>query len=683
MNLKKTLLNIRNNPKKSFVQGTFIEARPEQDNQLGSIFVLSEVNQAERLDEKIIYVITQLLEKNYFLNENIFLSNQINSLKIESIFEASLVKTNQELLEFIDQEKINFKFKNLNITVGLIFKNQIHFSNLGQNKAFLIKKNQENLQVSDINPDDDEQNLEDISAGKIFSSIISGEIPQDSYIIFSNASLSEYLLNDDFIKILEDLKLEGATEQIKNLLNKINNYSNFTGVFLKNTKPEFEKQPEPYYSPSLTETEKKTEELLNNTGTISKDSIKKVFKIFNIFKILKKPYQALIKKLKRKKEKPEKLDLSITKPRKSKTKKILLILIVALLLVLLLKLYFQRNKNENIIQEKNSSDIEEQIKQKQNQIDSSLLYNNEERAREIIEELDQLMKSLSPKEKNKIKNYEELEESLNEQIRQIQKMILISDPLELGNFSTLKNEANPVALVRSIKNNKIYSLDPQNNTIYSLDLNNRVLSTVNDNELLKGEKAFSSSDSQDNSYFLVNNQLITINSEEKISFNTINVDNPLAIESLGIYNNRPYLINKESNNIIRYSKSGNTFTSPLSWLKEDPGFKLKDIAIDFSIYILDDNGQVFKFLEGRKENFSLDVISPKSEANKIALSQNYILTLDQKNQRVILYNREDGKFINQYYSDKFNDLKDFIINESEKKVYLLNNTSVYELDLAI
>ena len=44
MNLKKTLLNIRNNPKKSFVQGTFIEARPEQDNQLGSIFVLSEVN---------------------------------------------------------------------------------------------------------------------------------------------------------------------------------------------------------------------------------------------------------------------------------------------------------------------------------------------------------------------------------------------------------------------------------------------------------------------------------------------------------------------------------------------------------------------------------------------------------------------------------------------------------------
>lgn len=688
MSIKKSLINITNNPNKSFIQASFIDSEKVKNENFSSLFVLTEINYPDRLAEKIVFIITQLLEKNYFLNEKIILSDQLNSLKIESIFESALVKTNRELLEFIDQEKINFNFKDLNIIVGLIYDDQIHFSSMGQNKSFLIRKTDKGCQISDINPDNEDHEIEDLASGKIFSSIISGELPNNSYTIFTNASLSQYLLNEDSVKILEELKLEGATEQIKNLLKKINNYSNFSGIIIKNFNNELEKEEFKYSESNLSLTEKNTEKLLNSPGSINKENFNKNINNFlnriNIFKYLIKPFKAIKKiKIKIKKEKNNN-DLPVVNEKKSKTKKILLILLGVLLLLLAAKLYFQKNEEQKVFEEETASTFEEQIIQKQNQIDSSLLYNNEIKAKEIIEELRNLMNSLNDKDKNKIKNYSDLEKKLEEQINQIQKMIKISEPNELANFSIINGNANTKSVILSDKANKIYAIDSENKSIYSLNLNDNIIGKLSENELIQGENPISADDINNNSYFLTDNQIITIDSEEKISFTKINIDNRDAIKSFDIYNNRPYLVNSEKNQIIRYSKNGNEFSSPTEWLKDNSNINPIGLAIDFSIYILNQDGQVFKYLEGKKEEFQTDAIDPILETSEIIrLSDNYIFIIDKNQKRLIIYTREKGTFVNQYSSDKFNDLRDLAIDEEQKKAYLLNGNIIYEINLIL
>ena len=94
MPIKTSLINIVNNQNKSFVQASFIEPSidKEKAKQAGLLFNLAEINQPDKMAEKIIFVINQLLEKNYYLNEKIFLTDQINGLKIESVFSLFTVQ---------------------------------------------------------------------------------------------------------------------------------------------------------------------------------------------------------------------------------------------------------------------------------------------------------------------------------------------------------------------------------------------------------------------------------------------------------------------------------------------------------------------------------------------------------------------------------------------------------------
>lgn len=688
MPIKTSLVNILNNPNKSFIQVSIIDPHKNQSEKAGSLFILSEVNQPSKITEKIIFIISQLLEKNYYLNDKIFLAEQLNSLKIEAIFESALVRSNRELLDFIEQQKISFNFKTLNIIVGLIYEEQIHFSSMGQNKSFLINKNNDNWQISDINPNDEEREIEELASGKIFSSIISGELPENSYIIFSNPSLSQYLLSDEFIRIIGELKLEGATEQIKNYLKKINNYSNFCGLLIKNTHSSISNDIK-YYDSDLINAEKKTEKLLTIPGSINtKKTIKKISSLLNkinIFRGLPKIIRKILKKIKTKKEKSIEIANHSETSNKWKNKKILLIVASLLLLILIGNLFLQKKEKNEILVEENASSFEELIEQKQNQIESALLYNNEARAKEILAELQEIIESLSDKEKNKIKNYNELEEKIKEQIEKIQKIIKLSNPKEIANFSNLSqgNEVNVTAITGKTESSKIYAIDGQNNNIYLLNLKENIISNLTNNDLISGNHAVSAN-SQNNSYFIIGNQLVNINEQEQISFNKINLENIENLSSFDIYNNRPYIVDKKQNQIIRYNKVGNEFSSPTNWLKDNSNINIQGIAIDYSIYILTQEGDVRKYLEGRPENFSTDKIEPPIEkADYLKIVDRYIFVVDKSGQRIIVFYKENGLFINQYYSDKFDNIKDIVIDEKSNKIYILNNNSVYEVDIIL
>ncbi len=694
MFIKISSININNNPDKSLVQAQKIENHCDGRLKFGHLFVLVEINKPSGHSNTIAKTIIDSLNSAYYQNDRMILSEQLTSLKIESFFEAALVKTSKTLLEYIDREKINIDFRDLNVTAGLIYEGEIYLSNRGKNKSFLIRKIKESYEISDINPEDDIENND--QENKIFSSIISGDIPNNSYIIISNPSLSEYLLNKEFIEIMDKLNLEGAKEQIKNSLAKINTYSNFSGLIIKNclleekmknncileTKKDF--RPENNH---LYQSESQTEKLLNNTGSIDKKrvstSIKRMLSKINIFAIPAKIYLKIKNNQinnKNKKEPQLAIQLETKKDTGEKKKRKIFIPLIAILIVFLaVNIYLKNNKEKKVEQQENISNIEESLNQKQKQIESFLLY-NEDQALEAINSLRDEISGLSDKEREKVANLPEIEQKLQTYLDQIRKMNRIDNPVELANLSVLNNQAVPYSL--SISGKNIYVSDAQNGKIYTINQDDGLSSVLAESELLKSEKILSNRDSNGDAIFVNDKQFIRVDKNKKITYTKINTENFSNLSSFGFYNNRVYLLDTEKKQIFRYNLEGGEYKSPTAWIKDITPENPVSIEIDYNIYLLEKSGKINRYLSGNKEQFETKEIDPKIDSPKtIRLDKKYIYISETSEKRVIIFDRNNGFFVKQYYSPVFDNIKDFAVEDGI--VYILNGTTIYKINLDI
>ena len=65
------------------------------------------------------------------------------------------------------------------------------------------------------------------------------------------------------------------------------------------------------------------------------------------------------------------------------------------------------------------------------------------------------------------------------------------------------------------------------------------------------------------------------------------------------------------------------------------------------------------------------------------INNDYIFVFDKTQKRLIIFLKKDGSFINQYSSDKFTDIRDFAIDDKNKKAYFLNDNTIYSIDLIL
>jgi len=282
---------ILNSAKSDGLSDIFV-AQPDslKENLAGKAFILAEIGGKRSDGEKLFDFLVTSLNDHYYNDEKILFRDKIEGLKIENIFEAAVAKINKSLTEFLSREKIKLNPAETNITLGVIFENNLHFSNFGRNRALLIYKHGSDYEVINVETNAAEtplvskNNQSDKNTTlipKIFSSVISGEIPVNSYFIFSSESLPEYLSNQEMIKIVTKLPPMTAAEQIKNVLNQINTYVPFLGIIVKNVTglPILDKTEEKELSEmvssahtsisSLNNTEAKTEQMLSPAGLIN------------------------------------------------------------------------------------------------------------------------------------------------------------------------------------------------------------------------------------------------------------------------------------------------------------------------------------------------------------------------------------------------------------------------------
>lgn len=365
--------------------------------------------------------------------------------------------------------------------------------------------------------------------------------------------------------------------------------------------------------------------------------------------------------------------------------KIYIAIIVLCIIVLAVNLILLKKKNITNQNQEKYTNIADQIEQKQNQVDASLLYNDQARATTLFSEIKTLMVQLPNKTKEEQDAINKFTNKLNEQISKINKAVVIA-PTEIINFASTGENVNPTKMAWLGADKQIYVLDNNAKSLYDVSLSSKSVKNIAIDDKIIGSLNYPVVDNNKNIYFLKNNGFVKfeIGTSTPI-FSTLSLKNTTMeqdVAGVTIFNNKIYLVNKKDSQIYKYDKLTGTPLTGTTWLKETADLtNATDISIDGKIYILAKN-QILIFANGKKEDFKLDDVMPALEEPKrlfVSTDFNFIYLLEPKNNRLLVFNKQ-GTLISQFVSDKFNDLRDFIVDEAGKKIYILNGSYLYSID---
>ncbi len=720
-------------------------AQPDaiKENLAGKLFVLAEIDGKKTDAKKVIDFIISSLEDFYYNDDKIFLLDKIEGLTLDNIFEAALAKLNKALLEFLSLERIALRAEDTNLVLGLIFESKLLFSNFGRNKAFLIYKGKEQYELINVEASaSDLAGQEEIvgqAVPKFFASVISGEIPQASYFLFCNEVLPEYLSNKDLINIVTKLPPMVAAEQIKSALAKLNSYVPFLGIIVKNTyglsNLEMKDDAGTDVSQSahnsishLNYTEKKTEQMLAPAGLVNWQKIGKIWnkigsKVSGTGPLrLKTPVsgnsnlaplsqQTTISAAKMIKEKmafgrshshffhnfktiaatlinlfnPLFWKGSIKRIRSwfvilHPKNKLMFSLLAVALLILAGSLVITGINNSRRANTEYFNNLIVALEAKKSMVDSYLLYNNQEGAKALIGENLAALDTLPVKGEEQIARRDQFRAEIEKQRAQVQKLTTIESPELLADFKSDNASAETRNLI--FVNDKLLAADPAAKAVYTLDVKDKSTGSY----LLTGD--FSALDKPINVdgmvYYLSGNRLTSVEavSGKNGSLTLDGVGPDDKITAFQIYNNRLYGLMADNNQIYRFNRSGNSFNSRTTWLNEEAQLgDAVDLAVTGDVFVLKNNGQLQKFYVGRVQDFNLAAVDPTLDsASLLKASTERILILDKNSKRLLVFDKQ-GVLLKQFRFPSLNNIKDFSFSNDVKTAYILNDDSVYKVNI--
>ena len=162
---------------------------------------------------------------------------------------------------------------------------------------------------------------------------------------------------------------------------------------------------------------------------------------------------------------------------------------------------------------------------------------------------------------------------------------------------------------------------------------------------------------------------------KKFSVNQIDLPAQLQVVSSDTFLTYIYLLDKNSNQIYQYPRATGGFGEKKSWLKEKISLEnATDMAIDGSIYISFQDGQVKRFFRGKeKVSFNLgeqEIIPARLQVNHLEEDQPFFV-LDSQQGRIVKISF-DGKIEKEYIDPALQNAADFWVDFKNHKVFVLS-----------
>ncbi len=181
----------------------------------------------------------------------------------------------------------------------------------------------------------------------------------------------------------------------------------------------------------------------------------------------------------------------------------------------------------------------------------------------------------------------------------------------------------------------------------------------------------------------------SISSADKTSLKTKNIiknnNDWSSPGGIGVYFGNIYVLDKKTNQILKYTTTDGGFVKT-NYIGKDTTIdfsKAVSLTIDGSIYVLLQNGTIDKFTKGKQEQFTIASLDTKlANPSRIFTSADAknLYVLDNGNSRIVVLGK-DGAYQSQYQTHILKDAKDFDVVESDKKIFILSGSKIWQIDI--
>jgi hypothetical protein len=720
------------------------EPSKTQEQTMGRLFGILEFNTPSRENGPIINQLINQLEEVYYSKMDNTLDVEAafeQSLdEVNQKFNKILEEKRFYLIGNLNEQTIKEK---INLAIGLIKDNSIYLSYLNNIGIYLVHKTKQDYKIIDIRKISQEEPSATNGknqAPKLFVNIIKGEVNPPDCLFIANSSFLNYISLERIKKITTSLPIHKAAEYFKNSLLQFEG-QNFASLLIKNTnlQPEKADTSLPLKSISeLNDIESSTVKLLTPSfWTNLKTSLKNLLLSLKANKIIK-PKEA------EKKEETGESDIQTVSIQTSsqpvnpslfsslinyqkklfnKTKrgiknikfklpslsqrlhkiskylklklaylfnylkripslsKILLVIAVGLIILFVYSTSFLKHRQKQEILSEDFKNQVTAVSDKINSAESDLIYGDETNARQEITDAQNLLSNLAVESSRQKQEQEQLTARIEIVISKLRHITVINEPTLLANFSAQDTNLDIKNII--YQNNNLLAFDSHNNYIYQFNLDNREIKKIPNNlsDIGKFIKAKLINDRI--IIYHDKNGLVEFKDDKLIPINiTLPAGSQLA--DFDTYNGRLYTVDIKLNQIYRHPADNQNFSGGVAWLKEPFNMEnINSIGIDTNIWLLDNTGPIYKFTKGVKQIFNPKNLDPVLTSPSRLFTNDetkYIYVLEPKSQRIIVL-AKDGALNTQYYSPAFDNLKDMIIVEKEKKIFLLNDNKILFFNL--
>jgi hypothetical protein len=693
--------------------GTISISDTGKSTSVGDVFVIADENKENSSLFALVAIQGNGSREQSLVSQTLNLANeayqQFALQEPEKRLESILTVLNEQL-PLIFKASWQKIASNFNACIGLIEDEQIYFSLAGNVRMYLLQPNL----VKDLTE------LEDPERSNIFNNTLNGKIKDYDRLLFTTPSLTDYLSLEKIKKIVTTLPLHNAIAHLNNILEAVPATTSFFSLIVKvasPANPTLEKISPLKSKDSLDqmlEIQQETVKILTPPNLV--DTLKQHFlrkwqtKLSGIrpnqilqpnylekFKSGVKTtarYTVIIsKKIARgakiawrsplTKEALRYLAFLVAPLRRKfnsldKRQKYLVIGVLICLLLLTEGVIWTKQNNQTLKANEAYQVQVKEIEDKGISIETSIIFNPTQ-AKQLLGEAETLLNALPQGTKDKDKKYAELKAKLSGYSDQIWKVTNLTDPEVITDFKDIISTAQAKSM--SVKDAFLYVFT-DGNQVFTFN------TVENKNVLLDSFEQVNKATFFPKNNFLVvaatNNQFYKITENEKVN---IPIDLPTDlknIDDLAFFGSNLYILDKQAGQIWRLPYADGKFSGATGWLKEKVDLNnTVSMAINGSVYLLQNNGGIIKLKYNKKEtSANLDIMPALKNPNKIWTTENSerVYILDRSTQRLVVMNTA-GQIITQFRSDKFNDLKDLVVKEKEKTVYLLNGTQIFKIAL--
>ncbi|MCA9383242.1 hypothetical protein KC909_02650 [Candidatus Dojkabacteria bacterium] len=279
----------------------------------------------------------------------------------------------------------------------------------------------------------------------------------------------------------------------------------------------------------------------------------------------------------------------------------------------------------------------------------------------------------------------------------LNRTISVENPTEVVDFGQSYPGADTVDMV--LGNGNVYVADKQYGKIYQVDYAGNSPSVLV--EGLEQPKTITLDDNGDIVFIDENGdkRMGTISTSDgsiirHSGTSEFRVGNISAIEFSDIFGGRVYGIDQSQNKVIVLQRSGTAYGIPQNRFELAQLSNAPDIhVIDLKIYVLADINQgIYRFYNEQDDSPLITGIESGEnlyDATAIYIDGLYIYVADPVNQRVMVFTKASSEIdlVAQYKyrgsdSDGFKNIKEIQADREAGKLFVLDGTKVYELDLS-